>query len=117
MWIVLFLILIGLPAHIQAQQVGDLSPNPNSNSLIGNPFNAGGSWSIRNGVNGRIGPMSPYAWSNVLSVPAPPSMVDRSSQFGSPTFVVPGIPSGTSSTVGPYGITLPANHPLRAGSR
>jgi hypothetical protein len=112
MWAFLLLIVLAFPAHSLAQHVGDLSPNPNSNTLTGNPFNPGGSWSIRGGVNGRVTPTSPYTWSNVLTGPTPSPLPNPSNQFGGLNTLVPGT---TGNGKGPYGISLPPNHPLSAG--
>ncbi len=114
MWLVLLLILFAVPLCAHAQNVGDLSPNPNNNNSIGNPFSPGGPWSPSGQGNpnvGRTAPTSPYSWSNVAPLPGSSRMPDRVNSFPlrSPNTLAPNVPG---SSLGPYGITLPPNHPL-----
>jgi len=119
MWLLLLLLGLTAPRYAFAQNVGDLSPNPNNNNTIGNPFSPGGSWSFSrpgNPIGGRAAPNSPYSWSNVAPVLGLPSAYDRANSFplqSSPT-ASPNVPG---SSLGPYGITLPPNHPLGLGNR
>ena len=114
MWLLILLFVIALPVSSSAQYVGDLSPNPNNNNTIGNPFSPGSPLSPiapRSSTGGRTSPTSPYTWSNVLPQ-GPPQPFDGAGQLrmGSPLNQSP-----TSTGPGPYGITLPPGHPL--GSR
>ena len=116
--LLLLIVLVG-PARAYAQNVGDLSPNPYNNNSIGNPFNSGGPWSSIRQSNpnvGRAAPTSPYSWSNVAPLLGPPSVYDRANSFPllTPNTLSPNIPG---SSLGPYGITLPSNHPLGFGTR
>ncbi len=98
------------PVASFAQNVGDLSPNPFSNS-IGNPFSSGGPWSVippRNQGGGRASPSSPYTWSNPLAV-GPPQPFEGGGQFRN---ISPLNQSQAAPRIGPYGITLPPGHPL-----
>ena len=119
MWIVLLLVILIHPVQAQGQHVGDLSPNPNSNTLIGNPFNSGGSWSVKvpGATGGRTAPTNPYAWSNILPPTDIRPMLDRAGELESPARVAPIIPNRSTSRVGPYGLTLPPNHPLGLTTR
>ena len=119
MWLVLLLMVFLGPGSVFAQNVGDLSPNPNNNNTIGNPFSPGGSWSFNRQGNpnvGRAAPTSPYSWSNVAPVLGLPPVYDRANSFPlrTPPTAIPNVPG---SSLGPYGITLPPNHPLGVGSR
>ncbi len=119
MRLVLLCILFVIPLSSHAQNVGDLSPNPNNNNALGNPFSPGGPWSFSRQGNsgvGRAAPTSPYSWSNVSPLPAPPAVYDRANSFPlrAPDIRSPNVPG---SSLGPYGITLPANHPLGFDSR
>ena len=108
-----------IPANTSAQNVGDLSPNPNNNNSIGNPFSPGGSWSFNGQSNPnapRAAPTSPYAWSNV-SPQLPRRPIDNQPDlltFRTPRTAGPMVPE---TSRGPYGITLPSNHPLAVGGR
>ena len=119
MRLALLLLVFSVPLCAHAQNVGDLSPNPNNNNTIGNPFSPGGSWSFsRQGSSGvgRAAPTSPYSWSNVGPLLGPPAVYDRANSFPltSPNTMSPNVPG---SSLGPYGITLPPNHPLGIGAR
>lgn len=119
MRLMLMLIVLAGPVCAHAQNVGDLSPNPNNNNTSGNPFSPGGSWSLSRQENpnvGRAAPTSPYAWSNVAPVLGPPPAYDRGTSFPllAPPTASPNVPG---SSLGPYGITLPPNHPLGFGTR
>jgi hypothetical protein len=117
MWLALLLIVLAVPVCSYSQNVGDLSPNPYNNNSIGNPFSSGGPLSsIRPGIpnGGRAAPTSPYSWSNVSPLPTAPPIYDRADQFRSPNTLSPNV---TGNGLGPYGITLPPNHPLGSGSR
>ena len=105
------LIFLALPIVSFAQYVGDLSPNPFSSNSIGNPFNSGGPWSVippRNQEGGRASPTTPYTWSNPLAI-GPPQPFEGGGQFRS---LSPLNQSQTGPWLGPYGITLPRDHPL-----
>ena len=111
MRLLVLLFLLTLPVASFAQYVGDLSPNPFSSNTIGNPFNAGGPWSVvppRNQAGGRAGPTSPYTWSNPLPV-SPPEAFEGGGAFRSTS---PLNQNQTDPRFGPYGITLPPGHPL-----
>ncbi len=119
MRLVALIITFALPLCAHAQNVGDLSPNPNNSSTSGNPFSPGGSWSIsRQGSSGigRAAPTGPYSWSNVSPIPGPSAGYDRphSSPLRTPEIMSPNVPG---RSLGPYGITLPSNHPLGLGTR
>jgi hypothetical protein len=110
MRLVVLLFLVILPVVSFAQYVGDLSPNPFSNS-VGNPFNSGGPWSVsppRNSDGGRATSTSPYTWSNPLAI-GPPQPFEGGGQFRS---LSPLDQSQAGPRIGPYGITLPPGHPL-----
>ena len=117
-FLLLLIVLVG-PARAYAQNVGDLSPNPYNNNSIGNPFSSGGPWSSIRQSNpnvGRAAPTSAYSWSNVAPLLGPPSVYDRANSVPlfTPNTLSPNIPG---SSLGPYGITLPPNHPLGFGTR
>ena len=106
-----------VPVNAPAQNVGDLSLNPNNNNSIGNPFSPGGSWSInRQGSSPRTAPTSPYTWSNVAPLLDPPRSLNQPDPFSFRTPRTP-TPIVRESPKGPYGITLPSNHPLAVGGR
>jgi hypothetical protein len=112
--LVVLLFCVMLPVASSAQNVGDLSPNPFSSNTVGNPFTSGGPWSAvapRSQVGGRANPSSPYSWSNVS--PVSPSSPLRSLQNGGELPTVSPLPqSQAAPRRGPYGITLPPDHPL-----
>jgi len=118
MRLLVLLFFLILPVASFAQYVGDLSPNPFSNS-IGNPFNSGGPWSVippRNQGGGRASPSSPYTWSNPLAI-GPPQPFEGGGQFRSvsplnQSQTTPLNQSQAGPRLGPYGITLPPGHPL-----
>ena len=111
MWKVCLIVILWLliPVSTPAQNVGDLSPNPNNNNSIGNPFSPGGSWSV-SGQGGsrspRTAPTSPYTCSNVAPLPELPRSYNQPDPF---SFRSPRTPTPivTESPKGPYGITLP----------
>ncbi|MCC2640724.1 MAG: hypothetical protein K0S45_1137 [Nitrospira sp.] len=117
--VVLFLLIsIVAPMGALAQNVGDLSPHPYSSNGIGNPFSPGGPYSLTPPAvpsRGRAAPTSPYAWSNVSPVPLGPAVLNRAELFGFPA--PPPVPTVTAPGRGPYGITLPGNHPLAVGGK
>ncbi|MCW5797722.1 MAG: hypothetical protein KIT40_04420 [Nitrospira sp.] len=119
LWVVLSLLIIPTtPLGALAQHVGDLSPHPYSNNGIGNPFNSGGPYSLSPlTVPGRgpVAPTNPYTWSNVSPKPPGPAVLNRAELFGFPA--PPPVPTVTTPGRGPYGITLPGNHPLAIGGR
>ena len=114
MWLPVLLFLVILPVSSFAQNVGDLSPNPLNNNSIGNPFSPGGPWSVvapRNQDGGRASPTSPYTWSNPLAI-TPPQPFEGGGQFRNLGPLNQMNQSQTGSRLGPYGITLPSDHPL-----
>jgi hypothetical protein len=118
MWLIAVLIILTAPIDSLAQYVGDLSPHPYSNNGIGNPFNSGGAYSLSPPSapgRGPVAPTSPYTWSNVSPKPSGPAILNRSELFDSSAN--PPIPPVTTPRRGPYGITLPGNHPLAVGER
>ena len=109
----LFLLVLAAGTDAFAQNVGDLSPHPYSSNGVGNPFNPGGPYSLSPPAlpgRGPVTPTSPYTWSNVAPKPTGPAVFDRAEFF---RFAAPS-PHPTVSTPrkGPYGISLPGNHPL-----
>jgi hypothetical protein len=111
MWLPVLLFIVILPVSSFAQNVGDLSPNPLNNNSIGNPFSTGGPWSVvppRNQDGGRTSPTSPYTWSNPSAITAP-QFFEGGGQFRN---LGPLNQSQTGSRLGPYGVTLPSDHPL-----
>lgn len=119
LWVVLFLLIIpATPLGALAQYVGDLSPHPYNNNGIGNPFNSGGPYSLNPLTapgRGPVAPTNPYTWSNVSPKPTGPAVLNRAELFGFPA--PPPVPKVTTPGRGPYGITLPGNHPLAIGGR
>lgn len=118
MWLIAVLIILTAPVDSLAQYVGDLSPHPYSNNGIGNPFNSGGAYSLSPPSapgRGPVAPTSPYTWSNVSPKPSGPAILNRSELFDSSAN--PPLPPVTTPRRGPYGITLPGNHPLAVGER
>lgn len=114
MWLLILLFIMAAPISSHAQYVGDLSPNPNNNNTIGNPFSPGSPLSPiapRSSTGGRTSPTSPYMWSNVLPQ-GPPQPFDGAGQLRMSS---PLNQNQTTTGSGPYGITLPPGHPL--GSR
>ncbi len=119
MWSIAMLIILTTPVGALAQYVGDLSPNPYSSNGVGNPFSPGGAYSFSPPpVPGRgpTAPTSPYTWSNVSPKPSGPEVLNRAKLFGFPA-PPPEAPNVTTPARGPYGITLPENHPLGIGGR
>ena len=114
LWTVrLLLIILATPVEALAQYVGDLNPHPYSSNGVGNPFSPGGPYSLSPPAvpgQGPAAPTSPYTWSNVSPRPIGPAILNRSELFGFPPS--PPVPAVTSPSKGPYGITLPGNHPL-----
>lgn len=119
LWPMLFLLSLCVTlVDAVAQNVGDLSPHPYSNNGVGNPFSAGGAYNLNPSAGpsrGPAAPTSPYAWSNVSPKPMAPTVLNRAELFGLPE--PSSIPSTTRPSKGPYGITLPGNHPLALGGR
>lgn len=112
------LLTLATPVGASAQNVGDLSPHPYSSNGVGNPFNPGGAYSLNPpAVPGRgpAAPTSPYTWSNVSPKPTGPAVLNRAELLG---FPAPSpAPKVTTPARGPYGITLPGNHPLAIEGR
>jgi hypothetical protein len=112
---VLFLLFsIGCPVTTFAQNVGDLSPNPLGTNSIGNPFTSGGPWSPvapRSQGSGRASPSSPSSWSNVSPV-LPSTPLRTLDNEGRLSDVAPLPRRQPGPSRGPYGITLPPDHPL-----
>ncbi len=113
------LITLATLGGASAQNVGDLSPHPYSGNGVGNPFSPGGAYSLNPPaiVGGRspAAPTSPYTWSNVAPRPIGPAVLNRSELFGFPA--PPPASNVTTPARGPYGITLPEDHPLAIGGR
>lgn len=116
MKLIIVLTMLAGPVSAFAQYVGDLSPHPYSTNGIGNPFNSGGPYSLSPpAAAGRspVAPTSPYTWSNVSPKASSPTSVNRTEWRDSST--TPSIPPVSTPRKGPYGITLPGNHPLAIG--
>jgi hypothetical protein len=116
MWPIAILIILVTPVGALAQYVGDLSPHPYSSNGIGNPFSSGGPYSLNlPAIPGRgpAAPISPYAWSNVSPERPAPGVFNRAELFDSSAS--PPVPTVPNPGRGPYGITLPGNHPLAIG--
>ncbi len=118
MWLIALLIILANPVNVWSQYVGDLSPHPYSSNGIGNPFSPGGPYSISPPAvpgRGRAAPTSPYTWSNVSPEMPGPAVLNRNELFGFPADLQ--TPTVTTPGRGPYGITLPGNHPLAVGMK
>ena len=114
LWLtLLFLLVLATATESFAQNVGDLSPHPYSSNGVGNPFNLGGPYSLSRPAlpgQGPVSPTSPYTWSNVAPKSTGPAVFDRAEffRFAAP----PPPPTVITPRKGPYGISLPGNHPL-----